>query len=82
MARGQTESLSRSNYVQVSRNTGLPNGAAVKAVVHGNGVIVVVRERESRLHGEGSQEINTQENVMSSEMLSADKYLSMVNHLG
>ena len=32
-------------------------------------------------HGEGSQGTGIQENVMSSEMLSADKYLSIVNDL-
>ena len=33
-------------------------------------------------HGEGSQGTHIQEKVMSSEMLSADKYLSIVNERG
>ena len=51
VARGRTEYLNRSRYVQHARNMGWP----VWREPYGHGAFVVVRERESRLHGKGRQ---------------------------
>ena len=46
-----TVTLNRSRYVQHARNMGWP----VWREPYGHGAFVVVRERESRLHGKGRQ---------------------------
>lgn len=43
--------LSYARYVHYHKNTGLPKGREP----YGNGVPIVVRGRESLLHGEGGQ---------------------------
>ena len=43
--------LSRARYVQHPRNVGWPKGREP----YGDGVPIVVRDRESRLHGEVEQ---------------------------
>jgi hypothetical protein len=45
--------LSRTSDVQSQRNVGSPKGREP----YGDGVLVVVRARESRVHGEGGQVI-------------------------